>query len=288
MRDRLRCTLWSVPVESFSSEFFLATERLVLQVCVQKLTETPQVRILPVRSCVFHGFLMYSPVLSMKVTLFQTGLLVLIAVVVTAVVSGWLRPAALPNNITTSSNAEEEIRPVQTRLAAAKEQQAIVARLEERHYHITYDYLSTPSSDPAPAVERLVEKFGRDFVGAPYYIGNSVSLTDVDLISQLPSLQIVDFDDTGVTDRDLRVLKKLPRLRVLFLNSTSISSDGLAHLTESSVETLHLQNCSKIDDSCVAVLSQIQSLKDLYISRRDFSPAAIQLLESALPSCVIH
>ena len=227
-------------------------------------------------------------VLQMKLTVPQAGLLVLIAVIATAIVTSRLRRAGLPTNASTSSSPDEEVRAIQAHLARAKKQREIVAELENRDYHITYDYLSTPSSDPAPAVKRLVDTYGRDFVGEPFYIGNSCNLTDVALISQLPSLQNVDFDDTGVTDDDLLHLKELPCLRVLFLNSTSISKIGLEHLIETPVEILHLQACSNIDDRCIPVLSRIQSLKKLSIDKRNFSESGIQQLESALPNCEIR
>ena len=156
----------------------------------------------------------------MKFSIPQVGLLLLIAVVTTAFIVHRSRPVQLETGDDTSSAFQDQVRAIQQRLAKAEEQREIVARLEENYYHITYDYLSTPSSDPTPAVQRLVDQFGRDFVGEPYYLGNSVSLKDVDLISRLPSLQIVDFDDTSVTDQELVHLKSLPRLRVLFLNST--------------------------------------------------------------------
>jgi hypothetical protein len=223
----------------------------------------------------------------MRLTIPQCGLLVLVAVAATAFVTHRITPSGLPTNVSTSPPLGEEVGVIRADLTRAKRQHAIVAELEDRHYHITYDYLSTPSSDPAPAVKRLVDTYGRDFVGAPFYIGNSFSPADVELISQLPSIQIVDFDDTGVTDEDLLHLKGLPRLRVLFLNSTSISNAGLQHLIDTPLEILHLQNCSHIDDDCIPVLSRMQSLKELYISIRNFSPAGIQQLKAALPNCKI-
>lgn len=176
---------------------------------------------------------------------------------------------------------------LEKRLAAAVAQAKIVAKLKQHGYHITYDYLTTPSSDPAPAVERLVAEYGPDFVGKPFYIGIPGRLAHLELLQQLPSLRNVDLDDSGVSDEDLRHLQGMPNLRVMFLNNTTISSKGLAYLVDSPIETIHLNNCDNIDDSAVPLLAKIQSLKHIYIDRRSLSDAALKQLREALPDCEI-
>ena len=226
-----------------------------------------------------------------QLTLSQVVIVVLAAVAITATVTHQLGRALSPSDhrpVPDSFESEPRVQAMREHLAAAAEQQEIVAKLKKSGYHITYDYLSTPSSDPAPAVKRLADEYGPDLVGKPFYIGTSIRVEHVDLLPQLPSLQIVDFDDMGVTDEDLRYLKGMPNLRVLFLNDTSISGDGIAHLVGTPIETLHLRNCSNIDDSSVRHLSRMQSLKKLYIDDRNMSAAAFRQLELALPNCDVE
>lgn len=121
-------------------------------------------------------------------------------------------------------------------------------------------------------------------VGKPFYIANSsATVTNVEL---LPSLQNVDFDESGVTNEDLRYLKELPNLRVLFLNQTSIGCGDLAHLVDTPIEILHLKD-APLDDSCVLYLSRMKSLKRLIVYD-GLSTAAIRELKLALPHCDVQ
>ncbi len=224
----------------------------------------------------------------MQLTVTQTGIIVLAAVAATAIVTHQLaRKHPPPDSSVVQKPSAVIERELREHLVAAAKQQEIVAQLKSNGYHVTYDYLSTPSSDPAPAVARLVDRFGADFVGRPFYIGNSGVVTMVDLLPLLPSLQNVDFDKSDVSDDQLAVLKDLPNLRVLFLNETSIGSKGIAHLVGTTVEVLHLQSCNHIDDACVPYLARMKSLKKLYLDKRNLSAAALVRLERALPDCDI-
>ena len=173
----------------------------------------------------------------------------------------------------------------QARVARASAQRESVDVLREQGYQFTYDFLNTPSSDPAPAVKRLIDAYGPDFVGRPFYAGNSGDVGDVEKLCTFPSLQNVDFIDSNVSDGDLRAIAKLPHLRVLFLNHTNIGSEGIRHLGGTRIEVLHLYGCSNIDDSCIPHLSRMVALKMLDIEERNFSEQALRDLSSALPNC---
>ena len=174
---------------------------------------------------------------------------------------------------------------LQTRLARASTQRESLHALREQGYHFTYDFLNTPSSKPAPAVKRLVDFYGPDFVGQPFYAGTSGDVGDVEKLLAFPSLQNVDFMDSNISDSDLRAVGSLPNLKTLFLNHTDISSEGIRHLRDTQIEILHLYGCDNIDESCIPHFSRMKTLRLLDIDERNFSEDALRELSSTLPNC---
>ncbi len=173
----------------------------------------------------------------------------------------------------------------QARLARASAQRESLDALRERGYHFTYDFLNTPSSEAAPAVKRLIDSYGPDFVGQPLFASTLGDVGDVEKLLAFPSLQNIDFTDSDISDPDLRTIACLPNLKTLFLNHTDIGLEGIRHLLDSRIEILHLYGCDNIDESCIPDLSRLKTLRKLDIDEQNFSEDALRELSSALPNC---
>ena len=184
-----------------------------------------------------------------------------------------------------SSDALKE--DADARQQAAEREKAVTDVLEEAGFTITYDFLDSPSSQPAPEIQQQIDARGPNHVGDPFYIAHSGVLTHLHLLERLPSLHTVDFDNSNVTDDDLQYLRNLPNLRILFLNHTTIRGPGLEHLSGSRIEALHLKG-AQLESSAVAHLQRLSSLRTLVIYNNHRITAEDRLkLKAALPLCDI-
>ena len=92
-----------------------------------------------------------------------------------------------------------------------------------------------------------------------------------------------------VSDVDLmRLLDRMPNLRVLDLRNTSTTTDVLPHVCGlKKLEWLWL-DASHCTSASVDQLLEMTSLRRLTIDRTNLSDARIEELRSALPKCEIH
>jgi hypothetical protein len=95
-----------------------------------------------------------------------------------------------------------------------------------------------------------------------------------------------DFRDNDM-ERLVAHLVNLPNLRVLCVNRTQITDDGLKHLAVlNTLEKLNL-NDTKITDEQLMCLSQLTDLEVLSIGGTQVTEEGIERLQQALPNCDI-
>ena len=80
----------------------------------------------------------------------------------------------------------------------------------------------------------------------------------------------------------------MPHLTRLRLESTSVSDEALAHLSELQyLEYLNLYDTS-VSDSGLQHLSALPSLRSLYLWETDVTPEGVEGLQQALPDAEIN
>ena len=98
----------------------------------------------------------------------------------------------------------------------ANQQRRAVQRITQRGGNVRYDYQFAANGNPNPNLDSSHPAWLRRFVGDDF-------LHNVESVG-------LDFLDDPVRDEDLRLLKHLPRVRLLYLGGGKITDDGLAHL----------------------------------------------------------
>ena len=92
---------------------------------------------------------------------------------------------------------------------------------------------------------------------------------------------------TPVTDDDLAVLEKLPKLRNLFLGQTKIGDAGLVHLEQATeLETLSV-NATNLTDAGLKSLEGLKHLKTLNLQETRVTAAGVAQLRKSLPTAKI-
>ena len=69
-------------------------------------------------------------------------------------------------------------------------------------------------------------------VNAICFDGCKDTASIVPLLPQLSSIEYLYFNDTDISDRDLKYIAQLPKLRTLMLDGTEVTDDGLLHLSD--------------------------------------------------------
>lgn len=91
-----------------------------------------------------------------------------------------------------------------------------------------------------------------------------------------------------VTDKDLELLKGLPKLEALYLTRTEISDAGLAHLKNlPNLRALHL-DYTKVTDAGLSQLATLSTLSSLHLNGTHVTPKGLSSLRQALPACRIY
>jgi hypothetical protein len=92
---------------------------------------------------------------------------------------------------------------------------------------------------------------------------------------------------TRVSDDDLAVLEKLPKLRNLFLGKTKIGDAGLSHLEHADeLQTLSL-NSTAVTDAGLKSLSELKNLKTINLQETRVTAAGAAQLRKSLPAVKI-
>jgi Leucine-rich repeat (LRR) protein len=97
-------------------------------------------------------------------------------------------------------------------------------------------------------------------------------------LSDLPQVESLSLEATGVSDRSLARLVTLRRLRQIDLSSTLITDNGMATLARhENLENVVL-NRTAVSDAGVAELAQLKSLRKLGLCMTDISDSALTTL----------
>jgi hypothetical protein len=97
------------------------------------------------------------------------------------------------------------------------------------------------------------------------------------LVVQLPYLQVLDLSKTLVQDDDMAAIRHLKSLVSLHLNDTAITNTGLTHLTDLKyLEGLHVAGTRITDDGLIQI-GKLKNLLQLDLSRTDVSDGLIHL-----------
>lgn len=163
-------------------------------------------------------------------------------------------------------------------------------------------------SAPKPAVavnnsaeERVIRylemvggRYGRsDFVpGNPIthiYLANS-RMTDAGVKEiVLPTLRLIDFGQTPLTDDGLRQLNSLPKLIHLEISSPQVTDAGLGALAGlKALEFLDLRGCTQVTDAGLTHLAGLTELTTVVVKDTKVTDAGVELLRKALPKCFIQ
>ena len=97
-------------------------------------------------------------------------------------------------------------------------------------------------------------------------------------LSRCPSLAMLVFQRSGVTDDDLAALEKtkLPELEIIALNDTSITDASVARIAHfPKLHTVFLHN-TQVTDSCLASLQQFPSLRCVSLDGTRIHAATIE------------
>ncbi len=119
----------------------------------------------------------------------------------------------------------------------------------------------------------------------------ATALTDGDLeiIAALQGLESLNIGGMRFTGAGLARLGKLHNLRRLDLARSRIGPADLAALAAMPrLERLGLWQAKRIDDSAVIQLSALRGLNDLDVAETGMTPAGVEALGKALPSCVVR
>jgi len=128
--------------------------------------------------------------------------------------------------------------------------------------------------------------------------GNKLTDDGVQLLRQIPQLTYLDLSgqqrtDSGLwsitlTDSGLESVATLNALKELRLSGTTVSARGLQKLKAlDKLERLTLQNCRRVADSAVPVLSAFSKLRVLDVKGTALTADGIAQLQKALPQAQI-
>jgi hypothetical protein len=132
----------------------------------------------------------------------------------------------------------------------------------------------------------------RFLAALPYVEDIRLAATDVDdegipLLHQCPKLRILDLEQTSITDEGLAQLAGL-RLEALMLDRTAITDDGLRHLAAfENLESLTLRGTA-ITDRGVPHLARLKRLTELFLNDTAVTAQGYRSLQAELPNCRIR
>ncbi|QDT56825.1 Leucine Rich repeats (2 copies) [Caulifigura coniformis] len=116
-------------------------------------------------------------------------------------------------------------------------------------------------------------------------------ITDAGLakLAPLKRLKFLYLFKTDITDAGLEHLKELPRLEVLCLDQTLITDGGVKSLEAlSRLEKLHVHSRVALTDASIDSLSKHVRLFELKVGGPGFTEPGIARLREALPNCTVH
>ena len=101
------------------------------------------------------------------------------------------------------------------------------------------------------------------------------------------AIAFLDLAGSGVTDKQLRVLKSLPRLQRLHLERTPISDAGTAAIAECRELTYLNLTGTAVSDAGLAGLKPLKGLREVYLWQSKATPAGAAALRALLPEASV-
>ncbi|MBK8091676.1 MAG: protein kinase [Verrucomicrobiaceae bacterium] len=109
----------------------------------------------------------------------------------------------------------------------------------------------------------------------------------IEQLRVLRQINNIQFTGTKVNDSCLKIITALPSLCVLNFDNTMITDQGVAELnSRQDYISLDFTNCD-ITDAAAKTLASFKRLKQLRLGRTKVTATAIQMLRAALPDCNI-
>ncbi|GEM_PF-2449214 len=113
-------------------------------------------------------------------------------------------------------------------------------------------------------------------------------------ISKISSLRLLQLNYTELTDEAVKIIaSSLPDIECLHIghmkSSASLTPGCLKSLKSlTKLNELSIRDCAKFDDTCVEDLSQLSSLRTLYVDQTSITPAGYSKLRIKLPKTTIY
>jgi hypothetical protein len=194
-----------------------------------------------------------------------------------------------------------------TRLRRATDQWALVSKLEEAGFQITYvsefpqaenmesmeewcDFLFNGPPGPSRVRETLGFEPFVDIGAAVADPARAQEITDGDLaiFADVPEVQMIGLAGTNITDRGLERIKNLPKLWCLDLDNTQITDAGLARLKGmTGLQQLYLCG-TRITDAGLAHLHGMNDLFLLMLNDTRVTDAGIARLEGKSGAMAVY
>jgi hypothetical protein len=147
----------------------------------------------------------------------------------------------------------------------ARQQKLAVAKIRAIHGKIIYDYQKTKGKNWDTIDRKALPpnpKWLRDWVGEDYF----------------QTVVQIDLSQTSASDNDLAILKNIPNLESLTLNS-KISSKGLSYLQDMKNLKGLVHEGALIDDNGLGFLSNLTDLRVLSLDGLKITDAGIEKLQ---------
>ena len=159
------------------------------------------------------------------------------------------------------------------------------------YYGFQYDGETYSQRKYPRGPEWLWKRVNLSYVSNVLAVGlNCKSATDETLeqIANLRGLEVLDLTNSLITDRGLKHLGGLRRLKYLRLDGTNTTDAGLAELRNlTNLETLDIRN-TKVTERGLVSIDRMKRLKELLLSAGQVTPEAIRLVQASLPHCSIE
>jgi len=175
-----------------------------------------------------------------------------------------------------------------TRMASARRQQAAIAAFEEAGGFCEYDYeldeqgrtISPPPDAPGPVWLRNL--MGVDFLANVMCVSGNFQLYPADQtlthLNGVPRIRMLFLDATSVTDTGMAHVAGLKELEYLGLGDTQLTDAGLVHVKGLwSLKHLSLMG-TVITDAGLAHLDNLSNLEELYLYDTDITDAGLARL----------
>ncbi len=118
-------------------------------------------------------------------------------------------------------------------------------------------------------------------------LGADVMDDDLEPLPNASWMQLLQLNQTRITDRSMPVIGQLPALHWLELEETDITDEGLAALANlQHLEYLNLRH-TRIGDDGLRQLTRLRRLTRVHVDGTDVTPEGIAELQAVLPACQV-